>query len=458
LKNKNGFNGSINPKSLNGVNGHDTNGHVFEKGTEPESNYKNNKKPVAFSTHEAILTHKQIKEPHLNELYQLNAGIYHPTKPLPLPAFEGMPVPIPGGFCEKSGTTVIFDEDVHLNLGKPEYVRLLGQNSFETRDASSKLGARADPVGPATKYRSNFAFSGPFQLLSDAGIEVFRRIIQNSKVDMAGDSKSSRGNKRIIRGLYYSSKWVRDLQNSPKLRKFFEQIAGEELVPHPSFSNSPQVNISYAGGTKGPVDHWHWDSVAYTGVTLLSDMSQMKGGNLEICTVNKEVALEKIARGEHVEKQTVMYEKPGKMILAQGSEVLHHVTPVESKQERISVIFAFAPANCFQPAKNVLDTMRKLDAKHNLGDYEYFRENSWQALNVLEYYLKNVKYTNDGKALGRKLQSIGELLTYHGLVLEGKINDSFQVMDEEAGKLVTDFSDLNGGDSKNVEHEYVHLN
>ena len=34
---------------------------------------------------------------------------------------------------------------------------------------------------------------------------------------------------------------------------------------------------------------------------------------------------------------------------------------------RISVIFAFAPANCFQPAKNVLDTMRKLDAKHKLG-------------------------------------------------------------------------------------------
>ena len=75
-------------------------------------------------------------------------------------------------------------------------------------------------------------------------MEVFKRIIHNSKVDMAGDSKASRGNKRIIRGLYYSSKWVRDLQNSPKLRKFFEQIAGEELVPHPSFSNSPQVRLS----------------------------------------------------------------------------------------------------------------------------------------------------------------------------------------------------------------------
>ena len=27
------------------------------------------------------------------------------------------------------------------------------------------------------------------------------------------------------------------------------------------------------------------------------------------------------------------------------------------------------------------------------GDYEYFRENAWQALNILEYYLKNIKYT-----------------------------------------------------------------
>ena len=63
-------------------------------------------------------------------------------------------------------------------------------------------------------------------------------------------------------------------------------------------------------------------------------MSKMIGGNLEISMMNKELALEKIARGEHVAKETVQYEKPGKMILAQGSEILHHVTPVESTQER----------------------------------------------------------------------------------------------------------------------------
>ena len=50
--------------------------------------------------------------------------------------------------------------------GKPEFVRLLGMNSFEKRDATSKMGARADPVGPGTKYLSNFAFSSPFQVNS----------------------------------------------------------------------------------------------------------------------------------------------------------------------------------------------------------------------------------------------------------------------------------------------------
>ena len=65
--------------------------------------------------------------------------------------------------------------------------------------------------------------------------------------------------------------------------------------------------------------------------------------------------------------------------------------------------------------------------------------------------------SNDGKDLGKKLKSIGELLTYHGSVLDGKIDDSFQVMDEEAGKLVTDFSNLKG-QSRDGVPEYEHQN
>ena len=76
------------------------------------------------------------------------------------------------------------------------------------------------------------------------------------------------------------------------------------------------------------------DSVCYTGVIVISNMQEMVGGDLEIAMMNKELALHKLVKQEHVDLETVTYEKPGKMILAQGSEVLHHVTPVQTKNVR----------------------------------------------------------------------------------------------------------------------------
>ena len=92
--------------------------------------------------------------------------------------------------------------------------------------------------------------------------------------------------------------------------------------------------MSFEGGTKGPVDHWHWDSVAYTGVVLLSDMTKIKGGNLEVAMCEKHKALETLAHGGNPPTETISYGKAGKMILAQGSEILHHVTPVLSDDVR----------------------------------------------------------------------------------------------------------------------------
>ena len=230
------------------------------------------------------------------------------------------------------------------------------------------------------------------QILSEEGVKVLLEIIKRED-HRANDPGHSRGNKRTIRGLYYSSKFIRDLQNCQKLRDLLHKICGEELLPHPSYSNSPQVNISYTGGTKGPVDHWHWDSVAYTGVVLLSDMTKMRGGDLETAMMEKNQALSMLAHSKCPPTETIKYGRAGKMILAQGSEVLHHVTPVHSEHIRISMIFGFAPACPYQPLKTILDTMRKLDGKHKLGDYEYFREKCWQLRNCLDHYVNTVEYT-----------------------------------------------------------------
>ncbi len=89
--------------------------------------------------------------------------------------------------------------------------------------------------------------------------------------------------------------------------------------------------------TKGPVDPWHYDSVAYTGVILLNDMREMRGGALELIMMEKHKALEELKAGRvksGINSEVVSYESPGKMILAQGSEILHHVTTVFSPNER----------------------------------------------------------------------------------------------------------------------------
>ena len=133
---------------------------------------------------------------------------------------------------------------------------------------------------------------------------------------------SSRGSKRALRGLYYSSPFIRDLQNCPQLLKMFEECVGEPLLPHFCFSNSPQVNFS-TPGSLSPVDHWHNDSIAYAGVVVISDMENMVGGELELFRGDKEAGKkmlrEKKMSSEMVE--TVSYERPGKMILTHGSEV-----------------------------------------------------------------------------------------------------------------------------------------
>ena len=90
-------------------------------------------------------------------------------------------------------------------------------------------------------------------------------------------------------------------------------------------------------GSDIPMDPWHFDSVAYTGVILLNDMDGLVGGELELIKMDKKKGLQELAAGQIVKgkhSDVISYENPGKMILAQGSEVLHHVTPVLTSHRR----------------------------------------------------------------------------------------------------------------------------
>ena len=58
-------------------------------------------------------------------------------------------------------------------------------------------------------------------------------------------------------------------------------------------------------GATGPVDIWHYDSVAYTGVVLLSDVQSMVGGKLEFAHVDKHKGLDLLARGKPFKSEII---------------------------------------------------------------------------------------------------------------------------------------------------------
>ena len=76
------------------------------------------------------------------------------------------------------------------------------------------------------------------------------------------------------------------------------------------------------------------------------------------------------------------------MILAQGAELLHHVTPVTNNIIRISLIFGYAPANAFQPPKTILKTFQKVDQTLKMANFEFFREKAWQTMHCLKNYVR----------------------------------------------------------------------
>merc|ERR1712142_755331 len=246
---------------------------------------------------------------------------------------------------------------------------------------------------------------------------------------------SARGSKQALRGLYYSSPFLRDLQNCPQLLSMFEEFVGEPLLPHFCFSNSPQVNFSTPGSLT-PVDHWHNDSIAYAGVVVISDMEGMDGGDLELFKGHKDVGKEMLKNGG-IEKElveTVSYENPGKMILTHGSEVLHHVTPVLSDHVRVTLIFGLSPANAFQPPLTILSSMIRVDWATGVAPYEFYREKAWQMSNALAYLAEETLFTRNGETLSKKLRSVSQELTRAADLLDGSASDTITFFDETKNK------------------------
>jgi len=307
-----------------------------------------------------------------------------------------------------------FDPLIHLALEKPHHVTLLPD--YQEIPGSPPAG--------------KLAYTQPFQILSAEGVKVMREIVLRNRPS----GGPSRGSRVALRGLYYTSPWVRDLHNCPELLGAVSAYAGEQLVPTHHINAAPQVNFSVPG-RKGAAEFWHWDSISYVANFLLNDPDEVEGGELEIIRMEKFAGMDALVGGRlpanAVEKMN--YGPPGKAVLCQGSEILHHVTPVRSSVPRIVVILCFAPADVFKPDKLVLDTEINEDTAtghKTSAPYEFFRGRAWVCGQALSGMASKVPFTEDRQALAGRLRSVITELERVSSLLEGKSSDAIGFFDE----------------------------
>lgn len=285
---------------------------------------------------------------------------------------------------EKYINDIEFNKNIHLDIHPPQYIIDLDFKEvnfpYTTNDITNFKG---------------LAYTQPFKILSQKGIETLRIIIsKNTNILKQNERNNS------IRGLGYISKFVRDFSYSPNLINLFSNISNKPIALHNCYMNISQINFGKIGVNKA-VDEWHTDSVDYVMVLVLSDTTDMVGGDLQVLQIADANGrtfdqLKKTNIPKHLIKN-IKFPSPGYCIFMQGSLILHSVTSVVSANEpRISLINSFIDRNVFSKDNTKLSTFRDQSKDpENIANLEFARHISWRVIGQLCYIFENMNYSRD---------------------------------------------------------------
>lgn len=164
----------------------------------------------------------------------------------------------------------------------------------------------------------------PFSFLTNDCLEVLKKIIEKEKKNVQSTDRTS----NFIRGIGYKSTFVRELCYHPKVLEYLQSITCLNLEPHYLLSNVAHINIGLPNNKD--VDKWHFDSVSYVLIIMLSDPEHFKGGILEY---KKDGQIHQ-----------VKFKRAGEAFFMRGSKIEHHVTPV-LEGNRMTLINSYMDSN-----------------------------------------------------------------------------------------------------------------
>ncbi|EGU83298.1 hypothetical protein FOXB_06149 [Fusarium oxysporum f. sp. conglutinans Fo5176] len=277
---------------------------------------------------------------------------------------------IPQDVIETAQATPIeeFEAKKHVNFEFPKRTYTMKEWGYENQGVS--------PI----------AASDPFSLFTEAAVKQVRRELLSEDV-LRTCQYASTFTKNQIRG--YTQKFITPHNNdSPEVQQAVSKVAGIDLV-HAFEYEIGHCNLLFSDGEdekKGASDNvgfsWHYDSFPFVCVTMLSDCSDMKGGETAVLKGDGEVLK---VRGPSM----------GTAVILQGRYVQHAALKAIGK-ERISFITAFRPKSPFVKDEMVLTGSRPISNQSELVyDYCTYRAD------VLE-----IRFREHAKKL-RELQAAG---------------------------------------------------
>lgn len=331
------------------------------------------------------------------------------------------PASFPPGF-ELEGED--FNPQAHLQLELPSHVKNLTFKDFLIDDyIATDVSCRCGQL----------AYTRPFRVLSDEGIAAARRSIAANK----HLSKSNERASNYVRGLGYASKFHRSFAYSSDVLALLSKIAGDDLSPHSMAMNISHLNIGEVNTGK-PVDKWHIDSVDYVLVLIISDTSDMEGGDLQVLQLRDATGSTfKQLQANGIPSdlvETVKYTGPGYGIFMQGSKILHTVTEVlKGREPRVSLVNSFMSTNPFAEDKTRLATFLRggFDDGDEIASLEFARHKAWRISGQMQYLLNEVHFGTDTQRISRYLLDAAAELERAAKLISGELNDNAMWVETE---------------------------
>ncbi|KAJ1420805.1 hypothetical protein B484DRAFT_399713 [Ochromonadaceae sp. CCMP2298] len=333
-----------------------------------------------------------------------------------------MPPPVALNPAEMSLAGEPFDPRIHLQIEPPAYIK-----DLNFRNVPFPFSAEEK------KVRGNLAYTTSFRVLSDAGIAAARRSIAANEHLAKGNGRAT----KFIRGLGYTSKFHRGLAYSAELNSVLSALARDTVAPHTLSMNISHTNVGEVGTGK-PVDKWHTDSVDYVMVLILSDMTDMVGGELKVLQMPdasghtfKQLTLKGVPE-ELVE--VAKYGGAGYCILMQGTKILHAVTQVlQAREPRLSVVNSYMTLRPFNPDRFRYNTFKEggFNDPQDVLALEFARHKAWRIGGKMRYVLEEVRFGASATDLAALLQEAQQELALAVDLLRGRHDDSASWVEEK---------------------------